>query len=122
MHSMRMTEKQKKFLDRHVRLMYFFIKNNIVDIPLHLRDDFVSDLAWRFCFAGMGFDEELGFKFSTYAYGGFRYCVRDVTDRKRKLYWKNHFRSQEDVWSIVNRTPAIEEKHVEEATLHKVIL
>jgi len=89
-------------------------------IPYYLRDDFVSDLALRFCTSAIKFDEEMGFKFSTYAYGGFYLCCRDIRTKYKLLYQKNNFLSQDDVWDFLNST-SVDVEDFEEEVLFDII-
>jgi RNA polymerase sigma factor (sigma-70 family) len=118
-----MTEKQKRFANKNVWLMYSFIRDKTSEgvIPHYLTDDFISDMALRYCSSAIKFDEGRGFKFSTYAYGGFNMCCENIKRRKSPSYHKNHFRPRHVVERIIDSVPADSEKHVEEDALCNVI-
>jgi RNA polymerase sigma factor (sigma-70 family) len=81
----RLTEKQKKLIVRNRGLLSFFINQNIKneDIPRYLEDEFISDSFLGFCYSALKFDEDKGFKFSTYACYGLRLSKKNVLNYKR---------------------------------------
>lgn len=118
-----MTKQQKKLVIKNYKLMQKFIDSrNAIDlIPRHLRDDFISDMALRFCISAMKFDESFGFKFSTYVYGGFDICWEDITGRADISYKKNNFFPQKTIKRFVEKSSHIPIKHIEEEVLHSFV-
>ena len=118
-----MTENQQELVSKNVNLMYSFMKNKYDAgvIPYYIADDFTSDLGLRFCSSAMKYDDETGFKFSTYAYGGFEMCCRDICCRKISMYNRNNFISQDFATSLMDSVPDVELKFVEEGALWSLI-
>lgn len=118
----KMTKKQQDLVDKNVRMMYSFIRTKTDSgvIPHYLEDDFISDMALRFCNSAMKFDDNLGFKFSTYAYGAFHMCYKDIKSRKNYLYEKNNFISHDIVLDFLERTSA-DTKYIGEGILKEMI-
>ena len=84
-----LTEEQKKLIIKNYPLVNNFIKKSIEtnNIPSFLIDDFISNTLWRFCIATLKFEEDRGFKFSTYAYGGFNFSLKKtLTEKNKKRY------------------------------------
>jgi len=84
----RLTDKQKKLITDNYRLLDGFIEYTINKrvIPKCLEDDFVSDMYLKFCFSALKYNIDTGFKFSTYAYGGFNLGIKDIITRKKKSF------------------------------------
>ena len=116
-----MTDEQQKLIDKNVRLMYSFIKGKSEVVPHYLRDDFISDVALRFCSSAINFDKEKGFKFSTYAHGGFDMCYVDIQSRKQASYKRNNFVSQGEVEHILHNASEEEAEHIEDDILYSLI-
>ncbi len=75
-----LSEEQKKLVIDNIGLLRGFYRDEISKgyIPGNRIDDFKSDLQRNFCKSALTYNEDLGFKFSTYAYGGFGFCVKDI--------------------------------------------
>ncbi len=75
-----LTEEQRKLITGNYGLLRRFINQILSNhkIPPHLSDEFISLMYWKFCISALKYDEELGFKFSTYAYGGFRFALQEL--------------------------------------------
>lgn len=75
-----LSEEQKKLIIDNIGLLRGFYRDEISKryIPGNRIDDFKSNLQRNFCRSALTYNEDLGFKFSTYAYGGFNFCVRDI--------------------------------------------
>ena len=88
MKNIQLTEKQQKLITDNYRLLWSFIHKTIEngEVPKHLEDDFISDMFFKFCLSALKFSEESGFKFSTYAYGGFKFGLHNIL-----MYKKNKF-------------------------------
>ena len=56
-----------------------------------MREDFISDMLLKFCISASKFDKKQGFKFSTFAHGGFDMGKTDLLGRKIEKYKKYHF-------------------------------
>ena len=80
-----LSEEQQKLISSNIGLLDAFYKNELGKgyIPDQKRDDFFSNLQQRFCSAALKYDKDAGFKFSTFAYGSFIFCV---VDTKKKLF------------------------------------
>ena len=117
----KMTQKQRQLIMKNYNLMLKFIDSREKKgaIPDHLKDDFKSDLAWALCNSAIKFDESMGFKFSTYAYGGFHICCTNFKDRKEPLYQRNNFLAQKKVNHMLKDTT--NKKHLIEESLSKLI-
>jgi RNA polymerase sigma factor (sigma-70 family) len=87
-----LTEKQKKLIESNWNLLfsYYQKEKNYGSIPSFLDDVFKSDLYWNFCLSALKYDEELGYKFSTYAYGGFRFCSQRLCVEKKRFIKNNY--------------------------------
>ena len=98
-----MTENQKKLVTDNIRLMEHYVQSRLAigTIPKCFEDEFVSEVALKFCHSAMCFDESRGFRFSTYAYSGFNNCLRTIKGRKAVRYWRNNFIPRECVESLV---------------------
>jgi RNA polymerase sigma factor (sigma-70 family) len=109
----KMTQKQKKLIIKNYSLMQRFIEGREEKglVPDHLQDDFNSDMALALCTSAIKFDETMGFKFSTYAYGGFNICCTNLKDRKEVSYKRNNFLTQKKVSSLLKHV-AVDEKHL----------
>jgi len=119
----KMTQEQQNLVIGNYRLMEKFIENRgeTDPIPAHLRDDFISDMAWHFCNSAIKFDKSKGFKFSTYAYGGFHMCCSNIKSRKYTSYQKNNFLTQKEVSGIIESVSTVNEKHIGEESLSDLI-
>lgn len=85
-----LTKEQQKLLIDNYPLVRDFIEKTLEknQIPSDLEDDFISDMLWKFCMSALNFKSSKGFKFSTYAYGGFHFGLKNilrVAINKRKL-------------------------------------
>jgi len=97
-----LTEKQRKLITDNYGLVKSFInktiKNN--DIPPFLRDEFISDVLWKFCISALKYDESTGIKFSTYAYGGFNFGKKEILERKKNRIERNSCLHEESFENI----------------------
>ena len=86
MNKNKLTVEQQKLITNNYGLLRGFINKSIdnKDIPQHLIDEFISDMFYKFCISALKFEEDSGFKFSTYAYGGFRFGVKEILQKKEK--------------------------------------
>jgi len=84
----KLTNEQKKLITDNIGLLRNFIKETLRSqvIPRHLEDDFISEMNLKFCFSARKYNADTGFKFSTYAYRGFAFGIRDVITRKNKAF------------------------------------
>ena len=69
---------------------------------------------------GLLFEEKKGFKFSTYAYGGFEMCRRDIIINKNISYKRNNFSTQEHVETVFDQYPLVRQS-ISTETLFDVI-
>jgi RNA polymerase sigma factor (sigma-70 family) len=83
-----LTKKQRKLITDNHKLLDDFIGHIIrkQTIPKCMEDDFVSDMYLKFCFSALKYDINTGFKFSTYAYGGFQLGIKDIITKKREKF------------------------------------
>ena len=67
-----LSEKQQKLVSRNIGLLDKYYEKEIEkgEIPQGYEQEFYSILQERFCISAREFDEETGFKFSTFAHGG----------------------------------------------------
>ena len=86
MNKKKLTRTQQKLIIDNYELLRDFIDKSIAnkDIPKHLLNEFISDMFYKFCISALKFREDSGFKFSTYAYGGFRFGVKEILQKKEK--------------------------------------
>ena len=86
----KLTDKQRKLITDNYKLLDKFIEYTIRKriIPQSMEDDFISDMYLKFCFSALKYDIKTGFKFSTYAYGGFQLGIRDIVINKKKKFDK----------------------------------
>lgn len=100
-----MTKKQQELVTSNLALMRWFVglrvKGN--QIPRYLEDDFISNAALSFCVSAIKYDEDLGYKFSTYACGGFKMGWKTLNGIVKDKYEKENFCSIEMIESIIDR-------------------
>ncbi len=99
MNKKKLTVAQQKLIIDNYGLLKGFIKKSIAnkDVPQHLLNEFISDMFYKFCISALKFREDSGFKFSTYAYGGFRFGVKEILQKKEKrLDISNNYGSIDD--------------------------
>lgn len=86
MDRMVLTSKQQKLVLNNYGLardyIYKSFKNKFVS-PI-VKDEFISEVLWRFCVSACYYDETLGFKFSTFAYKGFMFGLGSVLAENEK--------------------------------------
>ena len=75
-----LTEKQRKLISDNWGLLKSFYKKEIDKgyIPSYKKEEFFGQLQKRFCSSASNYEEGRGFKFSTYVYGGFGFCVKEI--------------------------------------------
>ena len=80
MKNRRLNDEQKRLLSRNFNLVHKYYKDSLKkkDIPQRMEDEFFSHLMERFCYSALSYNPESGFKFSTYAYGGFGFGKREI--------------------------------------------
>lgn len=100
-----MTKKQRKLVTDNLALMKYFVgrKRMTNKIPRYLEDDFISDAALRFCISAIKYDEEMGYKFSTYAYGGFKICWDKFKTTTKDRYERENFCSTKTVELMIDK-------------------
>jgi len=83
-----LTNKQRRLITDNHKLLDKFIEHTIRKqiIPKRMEDDFISDMYLKFCFSALKYDVNTGFKFSTYAYGGFQLGIQDIVTKKREKF------------------------------------
>jgi RNA polymerase sigma factor (sigma-70 family) len=83
-----LTNKQRRLITDNHKLLDKFIEHTIRKqiIPKCMEDDFISDMYLKFCFSALKYDIKTGFKFSTYAYGGFQLGIKDIVTKKREKF------------------------------------
>ena len=88
---MALSEEQRKLIEDNYCLVEDFIEESIKEnkIPDELVDEFVSETLWKFCISALKFEDELGFKFSTYAYGGFYFSLKNILSKNNEKYENN---------------------------------
>lgn len=118
----KMTQEQQNLVIRNYRLLQNFIESRDERglVPECLRDDFKSDMAWYFCNSAIKFEKAKGFKFSTYAYGGFHICCSNMKGRTLPSYQKNNFTTQRKLKSM-SRHVIVGNKHIDEESLLNLI-
>ena len=120
-----MTKEQQDLITDNNRLMQSFIEKRLAIgiVPIYIEDDFISDMGWRFCISALKYNRELGFKFSTYAYGGFKLCWKHLKDRTENSYIRNNFYPISTVKKIMHKSSEhINKKiHIDRETLCYII-
>jgi hypothetical protein len=83
----KLTDKQKKLITDNYGLVNKFVGDTIEKsiIPQDLKDEFESDMHWKFCFSALGYNVDTGWKFSTYVHTGFRHGIDDLAKKKEKF-------------------------------------
>ena len=83
----KLDEKKRKLVERNIGLVRTFCKKSIKNgkVPVHKKEEFLSDLNYRYCKSALKYNEEMGFKFSTFAYGGFNFCIDDLKRNRKKV-------------------------------------
>lgn len=107
-----LTEKQQKLIKDNDRLMLRYLKNkrSTHSIPFYLEDTFESDLGWYFCIAALKFDELYGCKFSTYAYGAFNMCWKNLNSSEKNRFIRNNYIDSQDVIRFAEKQHAYQEE------------
>ena len=80
-----LTKKQIELINENYDLLDDYVKKTINDkkIPHSIKDDFISEMFFRFCKSAIKYNESRGVKFSTYAYGGFKFGLDKVLNSKK---------------------------------------
>jgi RNA polymerase sigma factor (sigma-70 family) len=119
-----MNEEQKKLIEKNIKLMDLYRKEKISkgNIPDSLVDDFKSDLCLYFCNSATKFKKNIGFKFSTFAHGGFDNCWRDIVYRKKPRYLRCNYIPHSDVQVIVEKTFKEKENKIQKDVILNTIL
>ena len=88
MSKMILTEEQQNLITENYGLAKDFINKTLEEkkIPINLIDDFKSNIFLKFCYSALKYESDRGFKFSTYAYGGFNYGLKSILDKKIEVY------------------------------------
>lgn len=75
-----LSEEQRQLISSNMGLLRVFYQKEIDKgyIPDQKEDEFLSYLQRGFCNSALNYDKSTGFKFSTYVYGGFNFCVEDI--------------------------------------------
>jgi len=75
-----LTEEQRKLIINNYKLLQKFYNQEIRKgyIPKDRESEFYGYLQKRFCVSALKFDKERGFKFSTFAYRGFKRGISDI--------------------------------------------
>ena len=98
----RLNNKQKQFLTKNFNLVNKYYEENIRkrNIPQRWEDDFFSHLMERFCYAVLSYKPESGFKFSTYAYGGFNFGKKEIIKKviRTKFIPQGQVKDKLDKW------------------------
>jgi len=86
MQKISLNQEQQKLIKNNYGLVKDFVTRSLIahKIPSSLRDDFISEALWRFCISALKFEEERGFQFSTYAYGGFEFSLKKILSKKNQ--------------------------------------
>lgn len=87
----KLNDKQQKLIVDNYQLLCDYIKKVRRKVPKYLEDDFISDMFLKFCVSALRFNKHSGFKFSTYAYGGFGLGIKELFERKNKKVQKLHY-------------------------------
>jgi len=97
--SMVLTEEQRKLAADNMALLWYFVAKVRQQkcLPNYLFDDFISKACWNYCISVAKFDEKLGFKFSTYAYGAFKFALKDVLAQKERDNHESHKKTFRDI-------------------------
>ena len=83
----KLDEKKRKLAEKNIGLVRKFYKKNIKNgkVPEYKKDDFLSDLNHKYCRSVLKYNEETGFKFSTFVYKGLNFCLNDFNKEKKEL-------------------------------------
>ena len=83
----KLDDKKRKLAEKNIGLLRKFYKKNIKNgkVPENKKDDFLSDLNHKYCRSALKYNEETGFKFSTFANKSFNFCLDDFTNKKELL-------------------------------------
>jgi len=81
-----LSEEQQKLISDNIGLLGAFYRKEVEKgyIPDYKKEEFFSDLQRRFCSAALKYNKDTGFKFSTYLYGGFNFCVVNIKEKIAK--------------------------------------
>ena len=74
----RMNKDQQDLITDNYKLLSNFLDEAIVkyNIPFYKKDEFISISNLKFCISALKYDKYYGCKFSTFAYGGFKFGLR----------------------------------------------
>jgi RNA polymerase sigma factor (sigma-70 family) len=107
----KLTEKQKQLITDNYPLVDDFLYKTFrnYNIPQNLHDPFASDVRWKFCLAARKFDKSKGFKFSTYAYGGFKFALKNILQTQDKYIVESYIYSKKtEKIALINSGEKIE--------------
>jgi RNA polymerase sigma factor (sigma-70 family) len=80
-----LNDEQKTLLEKHYRLLFFYIKNNVKNDKLKAdMEEIIDELNMRFCIAASHYDQSRGYKFSTFSYKCFEHGVQQLHRKKFK--------------------------------------
>lgn len=98
-----LSEKQKKLVSRNMGLLNSYYNGEIQKgiIPRDHENEFFSILQERLCISAMKFDEETGFKFSTFAYGGFVFGKETFFQRLQRARGEALLNPIEELWEPI---------------------
>jgi len=76
-------DKQRKLADNNYRLAIAYIHKILARgiIPQRYIQDFISEINYRLCISAYYFDVDLGYRFYTFAHGGFKHGLRNIIDK-----------------------------------------
>lgn len=103
-----LTEEQKKLIEKNGFLLSKYIERKSELVPDYLNDTFKSNLALKFCLSALTYNKDTGFKFSTYVYGAFNFCLHKITKIEKRNYLRNNYKDQEIIKNICDEQ---NEKH-----------
>jgi RNA polymerase sigma factor (sigma-70 family) len=85
--SSRLDDKKKKLAEKNIGLVRTFYEKSIKNgkVPLYKKREFLSNLNYNYCRSALKYNEEAGFKFSTFAYGGFNFCIDNLKKNRERI-------------------------------------
>lgn len=98
----KLTDEQRDLAADNYGLVHSFLNQHpkYRKLPVEF-DEIIGEMHLRFCRSAVGFDKDKGFRFSTYAFGGFRFGIRSLLRHKEHPKSVDCFSNEEGIENFV---------------------